>query len=359
MAKDLKISEMQKTSSPREDAIIPIVEQGMNKSTTVGDIRKPLKDSLNNKQDKLISGTNIKTINGQTVLGEGNITIQNTAGSTDYTSLNNKPRINNIELLGNKTLDELNIQQKGDFATKQELNTKQNNLVSGNNIKTINNQPILGNGNLNTKPLGGYRRNEYEQFGATFNESTNYYEYAGLTDITEEEMGIIVNSYIPYLGIGTFENCKARAFKFRTGVAYDKVPSCRICFRGANKLEMLWMGTESYGLYSKDLSAAFQDCSKLKEIKYFIDASAKPLVPGIFLRCYNLISVKIKKLATNINIKDSPNFNKESILFMIQNSAATSAITITLHPTAYTMAMADSEIQAALQEKTFVSLAQE
>lgn len=129
MAKDLKISEMQKTSSPREDAIIPIVEQGMNKSTTVGDIRKPLKDSLNNKQDKLISGTNIKTINGQTVLGEGNITIQNTAGSTDYTSLNNKPRINNIELLGNKTLDELNIQQKGDFANKV---TQQN--ISGTSI---------------------------------------------------------------------------------------------------------------------------------------------------------------------------------------------------------------------------------
>lgn len=33
-------------------------------------------DGLNNKQDKLISGTNIKTINGTSILGSGNITIE-------------------------------------------------------------------------------------------------------------------------------------------------------------------------------------------------------------------------------------------------------------------------------------------
>ena len=32
-------------------------------------------DGLNNKQDKLISGTNIKTVNGTSILGSGDITI--------------------------------------------------------------------------------------------------------------------------------------------------------------------------------------------------------------------------------------------------------------------------------------------
>lgn len=41
-------------------------------------------DSVPNKQDKLVSGQNIKTINGQDVLGEGDITIE--AGG-DTTSL--------------------------------------------------------------------------------------------------------------------------------------------------------------------------------------------------------------------------------------------------------------------------------
>jgi hypothetical protein len=38
-------------------------------------------DGLNNKQDKLISGTNIKTVNGTSILGSGDITIS--GGSSD------------------------------------------------------------------------------------------------------------------------------------------------------------------------------------------------------------------------------------------------------------------------------------
>ena len=41
-------------------------------------------DGLSNKQDKLISGTNIKTINGTSILGSGNITIE---GGSDYLPL--------------------------------------------------------------------------------------------------------------------------------------------------------------------------------------------------------------------------------------------------------------------------------
>ena len=51
---------------------------------------KSLVDALNegitNKQDTLVSGTNIKTINGVSILGTGNITISRatTAGTADY-----------------------------------------------------------------------------------------------------------------------------------------------------------------------------------------------------------------------------------------------------------------------------------
>lgn len=210
----------------------------------------------------------------------------------------------------------------------------------------------------NLEPKGGYNRKHYETFGAKFNDDSGYYEYAGLTDITEEEMGIIVNSYIPYLGVGTFDNCKARAFKFNPGVAFYAANSCRICFRGATNMEILYFGSDDYGLVSSYLSSTFQNCYNLREIRGSIDLQNKPDLSGIFRGCAKLTSVKIKKLATDIDIKDSPNFNKESILFMIQNSAATSAIVIKLHATAYAMAMADSEIQAALKIKTNVSLAQ-
>ena len=37
---------------------------------------------------------------------------------------------------------------KTNYATKEELNTKQDNLVSGTNIKTLNNESLLGEGNI-------------------------------------------------------------------------------------------------------------------------------------------------------------------------------------------------------------------
>lgn len=41
-----------------------------------------LKSELNNKQDKLVSGTNIKTINGNSILGSGNIVIEGGGGGS-------------------------------------------------------------------------------------------------------------------------------------------------------------------------------------------------------------------------------------------------------------------------------------
>lgn len=46
-----------------------------------------LEQEVDNKQDTLVSGTNIKTINGESILGSGNIEIQG-GGSTDIISTN-------------------------------------------------------------------------------------------------------------------------------------------------------------------------------------------------------------------------------------------------------------------------------
>lgn len=44
-----------------------------------------------------------------------------TGGTDDYNELDNKPSINNVPLEGSKSLDDLGIQKKGDYATKDEL----------------------------------------------------------------------------------------------------------------------------------------------------------------------------------------------------------------------------------------------
>lgn len=76
----------------------------------------------NNKQDVLISGENIKTINNESILGSGNIEIEG-GGSPDYEELNNLPKVNNVTLKGNKTSSDLGLQPAGDYALKSELPT--------------------------------------------------------------------------------------------------------------------------------------------------------------------------------------------------------------------------------------------
>ena len=87
------------------------------------------KEELATKQDSLVSGHNIKTINGQDVLGQGDIEIS--GGGTVDSELSET--------------SENPIQNKVITAA---LNGKQDSLVSGTNIKTINGNSILGEGNI-------------------------------------------------------------------------------------------------------------------------------------------------------------------------------------------------------------------
>lgn len=69
--------------------------------------------------------------------------IINTSGTSDYDELINKPQINNIELIGNKTLDELGIQEKGDYALKSELPTKTSELINDSGYITEEQDPTV------------------------------------------------------------------------------------------------------------------------------------------------------------------------------------------------------------------------
>ncbi len=79
----------------------------------------------NGKQDTLVSGTNIKTINGSSVLGSGDLTISSAATWGGITGT---------------------LSSQTDLNTA--LNGKQDTLISATNIKTINGNSILGSGNL-------------------------------------------------------------------------------------------------------------------------------------------------------------------------------------------------------------------
>ena len=137
-----------------------------------GDKIDSLDKEMATKQDLLVSGTNIKTINSQSLLGEGNLEISGGGGTTDYNQLTNKPQINSVELSGNKSLEDLGIPTKtseltndsgfltsipDEYVTETELNAglgnKQDTLVSGTNIKTVNGESLLGSGNIDIESV--------------------------------------------------------------------------------------------------------------------------------------------------------------------------------------------------------------
>ena len=63
---------------------------------------------LSTKQDKLVSGTNIKTINGTSLLGSGDITIEGGSGNVDLTDYYTKAEIDSMIGGASSTITEIN-----------------------------------------------------------------------------------------------------------------------------------------------------------------------------------------------------------------------------------------------------------
>ena len=164
------------------------------------------KSSLASKQDKLVSGTNIKTINSQSLLGSGNIsieagssiTVDSALSTTSENPVQNKVITNTLQTKANasdiptkvsqlendskfatqtavatglatkadkdsltslegsvSTLETtVRNQDKSIIANAQAIQGKQDKLVSGTNIKTVNNQSLLGSGNISIEGGG-------------------------------------------------------------------------------------------------------------------------------------------------------------------------------------------------------------
>jgi uncharacterized delta-60 repeat protein len=115
-------------------------------------------------QDTLVSGTNIKTINGTSLLGSGDITISGGSGDATWGSITG-------------TLSSQTDLQNA-------LNAKQATLVSGTNIKTINGTSLLGSGDIVIS--GG------DGGGATTYTTGNQYTEQGLAWNTFSDPNIIV-----------------------------------------------------------------------------------------------------------------------------------------------------------------------
>jgi len=131
----------------------------VSKSVNGGDIIDAAQSGM---QSELISGTNIKTINSSSILGSGDLlvgTVTSVGLTTDAlgtdVSVSGSPITGSGSItLSIPTASALNTGKlsKTDWTT---FNNKQDALVSGTNIKTINGNSLLGSGDLVISGGGG------------------------------------------------------------------------------------------------------------------------------------------------------------------------------------------------------------
>lgn len=213
-------------------------------------------------------------------------------------------------------------------------------------------------------------RDLYISAGAVYNEQTGYYELNGLTDITEEQMRVIYEKtwgwwlHLPQLnGFGTSlprTNIPCPDYKIISYASKISLNSIFMASGDGDKLEVvnlraLYTPTAFDEIKIVDFDWAFQGDKKIREVQGIINVNE---VRSSLSIGGNIETINIKGLKTNIRFYNSQRLSKESVLYMINNSEATTAITISLNKAVYDVMKDDADIIAALAEKTNITLIQ-
>lgn len=225
--------------------------------------------------------------------------------------------------------------------------------------------------NIETTSKVGTLRDLYISAGAKYNEATGFYELNGLTDITEEQMRVIYEKtwgwwlHLPSLnGFGTAlprTNIPCPDYKIIYYASNISLSSIFSVSGNDDNLEVvnlraLYAPTTNFNeIKIVDFNWAFQRNKKIREVQGIINvkgARSDLRIGG------NIETINIKGLKVNIRFYESQRLSKESVLYMINNSEATSAITISLNKAVYDVMKDDADIIAALAEKTNITLIQ-
>ena len=206
-------------------------------------------------------------------------------------------------------------------------------------------------------------------WGETVTHKAGHYYLNGLGDISEEQMVYIYensNSYILSVNmscrffetsfLGTNICRKHTGWNNANGVITARLMFYKSSVKVARLVNSSWSET-SYCFPVNDVTSMFESCTNLKTIIGVIYCNAQIQgLTSMFKGCTSLENFKIYKLPKDFKCESSPVVHKSSILYLIQNAAPTSAITITLHPDAYARLADDADIVAALEAQPLVSL---
>lgn len=172
-----------------------------------------------------------------------------------------------------------------------------------------------------------------------------YKEDGGLDNITEAQMRAIYNAGHIW-GIGTFsgQNIPIPLQDSVVRQTDARLDLSRLFERSYCKLVCI----NKYGLRPVKIDYIFTNCIYLERVTSFISFQFIENVPiDPFTRCLKLATIRLKQLNVDISFKDSPLLTVDdydpntsddklsSLGYLVKYAANSSAITVTLHPTAF------------------------
>ena len=208
--------------------------------------------------------------------------------------------------------------------------------------------------------------NVYVAVGAVWNAQTGFWELNGLKDITNEQMLTIYVETNNFLMNQTnlqacycFSKCRTNIpnIPYLSSIGRLRTNWSDFFRQSANVEVIVFKAIHNYNFKPDTINGLCYYCPNLRLIDGILDVSKCKKQNSIdFFNCVKLESVKLYKLNYSIGLTYCKMLSSESVQYMIEN-ATDATITITLHHEAYDRAIADAGVQAALTNKTNVSLA--
>ena len=352
---------------------------------------KVITEELNKKANK----TDIATINGQPLTNGGNIEVITDA--YDDTEIKGK-----LTELDSQIDGEATARTNADAELQTQINSKQEALTltvkDNGNIVLANIQgqskefmPATPSGDpmhyayvtagaeyndtgadiVKDAPWADMIDDDYTgEYGKTVVHKAGHWYLNGLGDITNEEIreiyytsgNIILNYgstydyFSPYYNIRTMFTLNSGGLNW-TGKL--KIESSQFChnMRKCIVYNAFHVNKRGIILVRSTINNIFHGAVRLIHSLTPITLKSKIDNNLGLSSCSSIVTIKIEGVGDNLIIAKTPVLSMKSVLYMINNEAATSPITITLHADVYNRCRANADILAALEAHTNISLA--
>ena len=331
-----QIAELQKPATDAAETANTAAQEAEAAAEAANEAAQGIDEKIATKQDTLVSGENIKTINGMTVLGGGNMVLM--------------PCIQHYKWVSNVATTR---KQVPTTLRAKGIKISYNDNSGVYHVEQYQSDDISDEAWASDTNWKGCRTPMTPMFenmaGISFNDDTGFYEFHvtepyefSITDLTESDM---VATYVASIRLSgniglrnVFYNDNFNGKKLRLMIMLRRwsinVADINATFYSAN-VETIYLSRFRFSQIMESTSNAF-DSGSIVNVLGVIEADNVPSFHiQTFTHAVKLRTIYIKNLKVDLPISQTPVLELTPLNYIVENASNTSAITITVHPEVY------------------------